>query len=84
MEEFKLYKTYKSIGGLREILSFVVTPKHSPIGSKKGSKSGKIKNEKIGLYFQIHRLIVYSTLDPILVELCPTQFKFVFYSYKLF
>ena len=51
MEEFKLYENYQSIGGLREILSLVVTPKHSPIGSKRGSRSGKIKNEKIGLHF---------------------------------
>ena len=49
MEEFKLYETYKSIGGLREILSFVVTPKHSPIGSKNGPKSGIIENKRMGL-----------------------------------
>ena len=67
MEEFKLYKTYKFTGGLREILSLVVTPKHSPIGSKRGSRSGKIKNEKTGLHFQIHGLIVYSTSGPIWV-----------------
>ena len=59
-------------------------PKDSPVGPKKGPKLGKIRNKKLGLYYQIHRLIVYSTSNPIWVELYSTRFKFVFYSYKQF
>jgi len=36
--------------------------KDRPIGSKKVPKSGRIRNKKIGLYFQIHKLIIYLTI----------------------